>query len=620
MRIAGQIVPIAVLAVVMMMILPLPNALLDLLLCANLGFSVALILSAATLSQPERFTALPSILLLTTLFRLGLNVSTTRQLLGTGEAPDIVSAFGLFVIGGNIAVGVVVFLIVTLIQFIVISKGAERVAEVAARFALDAMPGKQMSIDADLRSGALSLSEAREKRLDLQRESRLYGSLDGAMKFIKGDAIAGLVITAVNIIAGVLIGIAVHKYSFQEALNRYTLYTIGDGLVSQLPALLVSIAAGLVVTRVSERQDSLVGEDLVAQLSRGPGVLGLTGLSLLLLSLLPGLPVFALLCCSSFAFIGAVKRRALLVSSPKEDRVFIPRGVPLLSLRVSSSVLDRLRGEEFVSFVAQTRKSLYEGDGLVITEPELEVVRDDWCLQFLISGEVVWSVSSPADDITGILKEGFREVLAKRRMEFLNDTQTRLILDANEGRCPDLINSVIPGVLSITELTKLFVMLAREDVPIRDVPGILQGILEADVEGSLEQRRYKYLASIRRRLKRSISNRLRSVDLNNGAQDLSAITLSDEIESLLARILLSQTPLSAEFAARIKEAVLEGSRVYDVRILLAGEITREFLSHLVEIDGELLMSVVCRAEVEGPITIMGEVRLDERSQSMLKAA
>ena len=189
------------------MIFPLPAGILDLLLMLNIAFALSLLISVVYLKEPERFTSLPTILLLSTLFRLGLNVSTTRELLSSGQAPGVIEAFGSFVAGGNLIVGAVVFLIVTLVQFLVVAKGAERVAEVSARFTLDAMPGKQMSIDADVRAGMLGLNEAREKRLELHQESKLYGSLDGAMKFVKGDSIAGLLIIVINISAGLLVGV-----------------------------------------------------------------------------------------------------------------------------------------------------------------------------------------------------------------------------------------------------------------------------------------------------------------------------------------------------------------------------------------------------------------------------
>jgi len=248
------LLPLTVISVVAMILFPLPYQLLDIMLAANFAFCIILLLSSLFVSESDRFTSLPTILLLSTLFRLGLNISSTRLILSGSAVPDMIIAFGQFVVAGSTIVGLVIFAIISIIQFVVIAKGSERVAEVAARFTLDAMPGKQMSIDADMRAGLLSLSEAREKRRELHRESKLYGALDGAMKFIKGDAIVGLLIIIVNISAGFLIGVIRDGMPVFKALERYTLLTIGDGLVSQIPAVLVSIAAGIVITRVSEKR------------------------------------------------------------------------------------------------------------------------------------------------------------------------------------------------------------------------------------------------------------------------------------------------------------------------------------------------------------------------------
>jgi len=284
------LLPVALILVLGMMILPLPGILLDLMLTGNITFAVLLLVSVVYLSRPESFTSLPTILLLATLVRLALNISTTRYILSTGDAPGVISAFSGFVVQGNLVVGVVIFLIITVVQFIVIAKGSERVAEVSARFSLDALPGKQMAIDADLRSGIISPAEAGLKRSELQTESRLYGSLDGAMRFIKGDAVAGLLITTVNILAGILVGVSAHNLGVLEAAGRFAFYSIGDGLVSQIPALLISVAAGIAVTRVSSQSRSFVGREMLAQLTREPQAVIITAMMLALIGLVPGMP------------------------------------------------------------------------------------------------------------------------------------------------------------------------------------------------------------------------------------------------------------------------------------------------------------------------------------------
>ncbi len=290
-RLADVSLATLVLLVVGMMIVPLPTGVLDVLIAGNISVAVLMMLVAMYISSGLQFSAFPTVLLVTTLYRLALNVSSTRLILLQADAGDVIAAFGNFVVQGNYVVGAVVFLILTLIQFLVIAKGSERVAEVGARFTLDAMPGKQMSIDAELRSGALSQEEARHKRALLQRESQFYGAMDGAMKFVKGDAIAGIVITVINILGGLAIGVAMRGMDAVDALQTYGLLTIGDGLVSQIPALLISTSAGLVVTRVaSGGDDATLGGDVASQVFGDPRALRIAAAFLVVLAIIPGLP------------------------------------------------------------------------------------------------------------------------------------------------------------------------------------------------------------------------------------------------------------------------------------------------------------------------------------------
>lgn len=278
-----------VLAVVMLIIIPLSPAVLDILLIINITMSIFILLVTLYIKEPLEFSILPTLLLIITLYRLALNVASTKLILGNGgNAGQVISTFGSFVIGSNLVVGVIVFLIIIAIQFIVITKGAERVAEVAARFTLDAMPGKQMAIDADLNTGAIDEATARKRRLDIQREADFYGAMDGASKFIKGDAIVGIVITLINIIGGLIIGVAMDGMAFSQAISVYTLATVGDGLVSQIPALLVSTSTGIVVTRAAS--ESSFGVNVATQLLGKPYVMIGAGAILALMSLIPGLP------------------------------------------------------------------------------------------------------------------------------------------------------------------------------------------------------------------------------------------------------------------------------------------------------------------------------------------
>ncbi len=281
--------------IIFMMILPLPTQLVDILIAVNLTLTVILLMAAVYLTDVTQLSAFPSILLLTTLFRLALAITTTRLILIQGDAGHIVSTFGSFVVGGNLVVGLVVFLILTIVNFMVITKGSERVAEVSARFSLDSMPGKQMSIDSDMRAGMIELDEAKRRRNKLEQESQLYGAMDGAMKFVKGDAIAGLIIIAVNLVGGISIGIFQRGLDAGNALNLYALLTIGDGLVQQIPALFVSITAGFIVTRVASEDSQDLGTDIAAQLVNQPKALLVTAAVLLVFAVVPGFPTLIFL-------------------------------------------------------------------------------------------------------------------------------------------------------------------------------------------------------------------------------------------------------------------------------------------------------------------------------------
>ncbi len=292
-RFSDLYVVLAVVLIIVMMVLPLPTFLLDILLALNISLSLLILLITMSIHEPLEIAAFPSLLLITTLFRLSLNVSSTRLILLTGNPGRIIQAFGNFVVGGNYVVGLVIFLILVVVQFMVITKGAERVAEVAARFTLDAMPGKQMSIDADLNSGLISESEARHRRTQISREADFYGAMDGASKFVKGDAIAGIIITIINILGGIAIGIFQKGDDFAAALNRYSLLSVGDGLVSQIPALLISTATGIIITRAASENN--LGRDLTTQLFSQYKVLATAAAVIMIMGFVPGLPTWPFL-------------------------------------------------------------------------------------------------------------------------------------------------------------------------------------------------------------------------------------------------------------------------------------------------------------------------------------
>ncbi|MCU1761481.1 EscV/YscV/HrcV family type III secretion system export apparatus protein [Pseudomonas sp. 14P_8.1_Bac3] len=300
--------------IIAMLIIPLPTVLVDFLIGLNIVISLLVFMGSFYIERILSFSTFPALLLLTTLFRLALSISTSRLILSQADAGEIIASFGEFVIGESLVVGFVIFSIVTIVQFIVITKGSERVAEVAARFSLDGMPGKQMSIDGDLKAGAMTAEEAKEKRSVLERESQLYGSFDGAMKFIKGDAIAGIIIIFVNFIGGMAIGAGQMGMDMSTALSTYTLLTIGDGLVAQIPALLIAIGAGFIVTRVNG-DDSNLGRNMLAQMLGNPFVMGVTAVLAVGVGLLPGFPLL------TFLPIAALLALVVFIRQRKASRV-----------------------------------------------------------------------------------------------------------------------------------------------------------------------------------------------------------------------------------------------------------------------------------------------------------
>ncbi|CAM3738678.1 flagellar biosynthesis protein FlhA [Mesobacillus thioparans] len=297
---------LSVILIVAMLIIPFPSWLLSVLIMVNISIALLVLLNTMNMTEPLQFSVFPSLLLLLTLFRLGLNVSTTRSILSKGEAGGVVETFGTFVVGGNVVVGMVVFLILIIIQFVVITKGSERVSEVAARFTLDAMPGKQMSIDADLNAGMISEQQARERREKVSREADFYGAMDGASKFVKGDAIAGIIIVLINLIFGIVIGMTQQGLGIGDAATKYSLLTVGDGIVSQIPALLISTATGIVVTRAAS--DGNLGMDITGQLLAYPKMLYVAGATIFLLGLFTPIhdmltiPIAALMVFGGYSF------------------------------------------------------------------------------------------------------------------------------------------------------------------------------------------------------------------------------------------------------------------------------------------------------------------------------
>lgn len=371
-----------VISAVGMIMVPMPTWLLDILLTFSITLGVVILLVSLYVSEALKIASFPTVLLIATIYRLALNISSTRLILGKAYAGEVIQAFGNFVVMGNFVVGCILFVIITLVNFIVIAKGAERVSEVAARFTLDAMPGKQMSIDADLRAGIINMEQAILRRSIIQRESQMYGAMDGAMKFVKGDAIAGIVVALINVIGGFIIGVIQRDMSFGEAIRVYSILTIGDGLTQQVPALLISVAAGIVVTRVtSDVEFSNLGRDILTQITAYPKALMIASVMLAILAVIPGLPgkpFMALSCFVGFLSYLIVKSRKKvakdIAETPKEDVVKravkkhgenLPFIMPSpISLEVGSAIIpfvdDKQDGGRFINeLIPLLRHGLY---------------------------------------------------------------------------------------------------------------------------------------------------------------------------------------------------------------------------------------------------------------------
>ena len=309
---------VLIIFVIALMIVPLPTYVMDMLLASNLAISAIMLMISVYIPGALEFSVFPSLLLFTTLFRLSLNIASTRLILLHADAGEIIRTFGEFVVGGNFVVGAVIFLILTIVQFLVIAKGAERVSEVGARFTLDAMPGKQMSIDADMRAGVIDIEQARERRERVSKESQLYGAMDGAMKFVKGDAIAGLIVTAINLVGGISIGVLQKGWETEKAVKVFSILTIGDGLVSQIPALLISITAGVIVTRVSSSDSENLGSDIGKQFLARPKALLIASFVIALLGMIPGFPKVQFFGLAALVFIIGYGLHGV-AAEPEED-------------------------------------------------------------------------------------------------------------------------------------------------------------------------------------------------------------------------------------------------------------------------------------------------------------
>ena len=502
--IASIAIAVLVVAVVAMLIVPLPRALLDGLLTLNIAIAVALLMAALFSPSPLSFGSFPTLLVVTTLFRVGLEVSTTRLILAEADAGSVVAAFGGSVVSGSLVVGIVVFAVITIVQLIVVSRGAERVAEVAARFALDAMPGKQMAIDAEVRSGAIDADTARKRRGDLERESQLYGSMDGAMRFVKGDAIAAIIIVVINLIGGLVIGIGQRGMPAREAIETYSLLSIGAGLVAQIPALLVAVASGLLVTRVASTGDRALGVDLGSQLAGSPRALCGVALLLIGLGLVPGLPHVPFLALGLVAAIAATllltsRKPVVSIDEPGAAQV---RGTRIV-LRASPSHYDRLAAApaELHDRLAAARADIARDSGVPI--PPIAIVRDTT----LSADELVLAIDDTPVAWPRI--DDLPTALADLVPELIGVDRTQAMVERAAAQAPVLVREVVPRVVSLPVLAEVLRSLARERIPLADLPAILEAIaLAPQPSGGFTARDVPALVDhLRGSLRRQISAR-----------------------------------------------------------------------------------------------------------------
>lgn len=547
-------------AVVLAMVLPLPPFLLDLLLAVNLSLSLVVLFTSIFTRESLQFSSLPSLLLITTLFRLALNVSATRLILLQGYAGQVIESFGRFVVGGNALVGFLVFLIIVVIQFVVITRGAERVAEVAARFTLDAMPGKQLAIDADLNAGLIGQEEARRRRTTIEREADFYGAMDGAAKFVKGDAIAALIIITIDLVGGFVTGMVQRGLTFEQAMATYSLLTVGDGLVTQIPALLISAATGFVVTRAASESD--LGQDITRQLASNPRVLGLTAGALFLLGLVPGLPTvpFLALAAGALALTVGVSRRGAAVPpepagalppAPEDllglidlDPLEVELGYGLLSLA------DHAQGGDLLERVIQVRRqavldlgmtvppvrirdnlnlgpqqyvirlrSVPVGEGdilagrcLAIGPGDLDPPEDAVAARDPAFGLPAWwvdpSAASRAEALgytvvepSAVIATHLSEVVRRHAPDLLGRQELQGLVELVRGRYPALVDDLIPHRLSLGEVLRVVQNLLREGIPLRDPVGVFEALADGAAGGRDPE---ALTAFVRRRLRRQL--------------------------------------------------------------------------------------------------------------------
>ena len=583
--------PFLVLLMLVMMVLPMPAFGLDLLFTFNIALSLIVLLVTVYTKRPLDFSSFPSVLLIATMLRLSLNIASTRIVLleghtGTASAGQVIESFGDFVIGGNYAVGFVVFAILVIINFVVVTKGAGRVSEVSARFVLDAMPGKQMAIDADLNAGIVDQEGARERRADIAREADFYGSMDGASKFVKGDAIAGLLVLFINIVGGLAVGVGQHGLSFGDAAHNYTLLTIGDGLVAQIPSLLLSMGTAVIVTRVSASED--MGEQIAVQLFRDPRALGITAGLILLLGLVPGMPNIVFLSLGAlmafFAWKANIAEKTEIPEDIVSDNVPEERELSwedvqttdILGLEVGYGLIplvDAKQGGKLPDRIKAIRRKLTEQLGFLIhavhikdnldlaptryrinllgvTEGEADVYPSKELAigagieSGVVPGiaakdpaygmDAIWidhdqrenaeAVGYTVVDPGTVIATHMSKLMAENAGSLLGHEEVQQLLDTLGKTAPKLVEDLVPKVLPLPTVVRVLQNLLEEGIPIRDMRTIVETLSEKSVNTQDSQ---ELTASVRVALRRQITGQLTAFE-----DTLPVITLDAELEKM----------------------------------------------------------------------------------------
>jgi flagellar biosynthesis protein FlhA len=633
-------VAILMVSVIGVMLLPLPPFALDILLSMSISLAITILITSVYIKKPLDFSVLPSILLMATLYRLSLNVASTRLILlrgheGVDAAGQVIKSFGNFVVGGNYAVGIIIFFILVIVNFVVITKGAGRIAEVAARFTLDAMPGKQMAIDADLNSGLIDEDEARQRRELIAQESDFYGAMDGASKFVRGDAIAGLVITAINILGGIVIGTLQKGMPIIDALTTYTILTIGDGLVSQIPALLISTAAGIVVSRAGT--DSDIGRDITRQILINPKALVTVSGVLLALGFVPGLPHTPFFLISviaggmAYAFSRMDMSEEPAEQQPADQSASEPSiesfiELDPLSLEIGYGLIPLVEESsgELLGKIRAMRRQLASELGFVV--PPIHI-KDNLQLRpheysFLIRGNEIakgevmmgsWLAvaSGEAEKIDGVptrepafglpaywidesgvenaqlagymvvdpatvIGTHITELIRAHAWELLTRSETQKILDNVSKTYPKIVEELIPNNLSLGAVQRVLQNLLRERVPIRDIMTILETLLDYSPSVKDPETLTEY---VRRALSRTITKQY----LNEEGK-IPVFTLDPAYESLLSQAESGNVrpDVINKLAKSIEKVLTSGSLKGSQPIILCSAGIRKYLKKIVE--------------------------------------